>query len=136
MNAPQGNIQFTGEFLNASGGGGLTNGELQYSFLSGILQGETGMFYFFASQYCCTGAPFGGLNHLPANEFTLWGNNWDISASNGLNSRQAVPGSTPLGIDIAGGNYTATPEPSSMLLLGSGLAGLLYWRKKQIHQVE
>jgi len=138
LSAPQGNIQFTGGFLNAPSGGGLTRGQLQYSFLSGNLSGESGTFYFLARQHCCSNAFLGGPNHFTSDGFILWGNNWDMTANDGLNSRQAVvnAGLTPLGIDIVGGNYTATPEPSSMMLLGSGLAGLLYLRKKQGHSVE
>ncbi len=136
--ASQGNVQFTGGFLNASNGGGLASGQLDYNFLSGNLQGETGTFYFLATQLCCNAAPYGGPNHFTSDGITLWGNNWDITANNGLNSRQAVldAGFTPLGIDLVGGQYstpktTATPEPTSLLLLGSGIAGLLYWRKKR-----
>lgn len=137
LSASQGDVAFTGGFLNASNGGGLTSGQLHYNFLSGSLQGESGTFYFLASQHCCSSAPYGGPNHLTPNGFTLWGNNWDITANSGLNSRQAVlnAGLTPLGIDLVGkhhpGSTTATPEPTSMLLLGTGLAGLFYWRKKQ-----
>ncbi|MGB0910714.1 MAG: PEP-CTERM sorting domain-containing protein [Nitrospirales bacterium] len=142
LTAPQGGIEFTGGFLHAVDDGGLTSGQLDYTFLSGKLKGESGTFFFLARQLCCSSAPYGGPNHLTPNGFTLWGNNWDITADGGLNSREAVlnAGLTPLGIDLVGGNYstptTATPEPTSMLLLGSGMAGLLYWRKKKAKAVE
>ena len=138
LSASQGNVEFTGGFLNAPNGGGLTSGQLHYNFLSGSLQGESGTFYFLASQHCCSSAPFGGPNNLTPDGFTLWGNNWDITANSGLNSRQAVinAGLTPLGIDLVGrhrpGSTTSVPEPASVLLFGSGLAGLLYWRKKEV----
>ena len=138
LRASQGDVEFTGGFLNAPNGGGLTSGQLHYKFLSGDLEDESGTFYFLASQHCCSSAPFEGPNHLTPNGFTLWGNNWDITAtSGGPSNRQAVidAGMTPLGIDLVGGNYTTTPEPTSVLLLGSGLAGLAYWRKKQVKVV-
>ncbi len=142
LTAPLGKIEFTGGFLNAVSDAGLTSGQLHYNFLSGDLRGQSGTFYFLARPLCCSSAPYGGPNHLTPEGFTLWGNNWDITAKSGLNSRQAVinAGFKPLGIDLVGGNYstptTATPEPTSMLLLGSGMAGLLYWRKKKAKAVE
>ncbi len=137
LSSTQGNIQFTGGFLNGQDDGFAT-GQLHYNFLSGSLQGESGTFYFLSSQLCCSSAPFGGPNHLTSEGFTLWGNNWDITANGGLNSRQALinAGFTPLGIDLVGGNYTtpsttATPEPTSILLFGSGILGLVYLRKNK-----
>ena len=134
LSALQGDIRFTGGWLSAPSGGGVASGQLHYTFLSGMLAGETGTFYFDPSPLCCTNAPYGGPNHLTPNGFALWGKNWQRFPRLGEQS-ETYEKFTPLGIDLVGGNFqtTATPEPTSMLLLGSGIAGLLYWRKKQVN---
>ena len=132
LSSNQGFIQFSNGWLTADSGGGVTKGQLPYTFLSGTLSGQSGTFYFEGDAICCSGAPYGGPNHLTSNGFALWGKNW--TNLNLRNQNQQNQEFIPLGIDLVGGNYqtTATPEPTSMLLLGSGLAGLLYWRKKQV----
>ena len=129
LNAPQGTMIISnGELSNASG---KASGFLNYELTDTLT--ETGTFYFVGAQMCCSGAPNGGPNNLTASGFTLWGNNWDVDAAQGFNSRQYVMdnGMTPLGIDLVGGQYTPTPEPSTMFLFGSGLAGLAAWRYRK-----
>lgn len=138
LNAPQGTMIISyGELSNASG---KAAGFLNYELTDKLT--ETGTFYFVGKQLCCNGAPYGGPNNLTASGFTLWGNNWDVRNStwNGavqpeyhfLNkSAVMAKGFTPLGIDLVGGQYTTTPEPSTMMLLGSGLLALPFLRKKK-----
>lgn len=126
LNAPQGTMIISyGELSNASG---KAAGFLNYELTEKLT--ETGTFYFVGKQLCCNGAPYGGPNNLKASGFTLWGNNWDVTA--GQTRRTALDNNrTPLGIDIVGENYTTTPEPSTMMLLGSGLLALPFLRKKK-----
>lgn len=125
LNGPQGSIAISNGNLSDPGGGGFASGTLDYTILTGSLQNETGTFYFVGDRMCCSNAINGGPNNLTATGFTLWGNNWDITAGQ---TRYDVIG-TPLGMDLVGGQYTATPEPSTMLLLGSGLLALPFLRK-------
>jgi hypothetical protein len=110
-------------YNNASG---KATGYLKYA-LMGTYTG-TGTFYFVGDQMCCNGAPNGGPNNLTASGFTLWGNNWDVTMGE---TKSSVP--YGLGIDLVGGQYkyTPTPEPSTMMLLGSGLLALPFLRKKK-----
>jgi hypothetical protein len=128
LTAPQGKLQITGGQLSDPAAGGFASGFLDYTFLTGTLKDEAGTFYFVDSQQmCCSGAINGGPNNLTASGFTLWGNNWDITNNQ---TRDSIKG-TPLGIDLVGGQYTTTPEPSTMMLLGSGLLALPFLRKKK-----
>lgn len=128
LNAPQGMMTINGGQLSDPGGGGFASGTLNYTFLTGSLKDETGTFYFVGSQQmCCSGAINGGPNNLTASGFTLWGNNWDVTASQ---TRGDVFG-TPLGIDLVGGQYIANPEPSTILLFGTGLLALPFLRRKK-----
>ena len=124
-----GSMQVTGGSLTTNNGTGKASGSFDY-ILEGDLD-EEGTFYFVSEQLCCNGAPYGGPNSLTANGFTLWGNNWDIL--NG-ETRQTVigDGRTALGIDIVGGQYMATPEPSTILLFGTGLLALPFLRRKKV----
>jgi len=102
-----------------------TGGSFDYSLIGGTLDGESGTFYFSGGTVCCSTAPNDGPNNFNANGFTLWGNNWIYGQTGPSN------GGTALGIDLVGGNYTTTPEPSTMMLLGSGLLALPFLRKKK-----
>jgi hypothetical protein len=39
-----------------------------------------------------------------------------------------------MSLDYVGGGVSATPEPSALVLLGSGLIGMLVWRRRAAHQ--
>ncbi len=122
-----GSMEIIGGSLTANSEG-HASGSFDY-ILTGDLQ-ETGTFHFLAAQMCCGGAPNGGPNNLTDSGFTLWGNNWDVFAGQ---TKYDVDG-TPLGIDLVGTDYqyTSTPEPSTMILLGSGLLTLPFFRKKRV----
>lgn len=125
LTAPEGEMIISEGQLSDPGSGAYASGILPYT-LTGDLN-ESGTFYFVSNLLCCSGAPNGGPNNLTETGFTLWGNNWDITAGQ---TWQSVNG-TPLGIDLVGGQYTTTPEPSTMILLGSGLLALPFLRKKR-----
>jgi len=65
---------------------------------------------------------FKGFIASPAEYFT----GFSLVADNGGSN---LPGITNVSLGNAGG--APIPEPASLLLLGSGLAGLLAWRRKQ-----
>lgn len=69
------------------------------------------------------------------------GNNWTLLSLNSSAPINAVKGRINIEVDGAGGNaffdtasvtYNPIPEPTSMLLLGSGLVGLLGFGRKRI----
>ncbi len=121
-----GSMQVTGGALTTNNVTGKASGSFSY-ILTGDLN-EAGTFYFVDSQLCCTGAPYGGPNSLTTSGFTLWGNNWDITAGQ---TRDSING-TALGIDLVGGQYIANPEPSTILLFGTGLLALPFLRRKKV----
>ena len=116
LTALEGTIEITGGELHEQPNG-FASGFLDYT-LTGTLN-ESGTFNFLARQECCINAIYGGPNHLTSDGFILWGGN---TPNHGQNA---------LGIDLVGGNYTTTPEPSTMFLLGSGLLALPFMRKKK-----
>ena len=123
VGSKMGSMEITGGSLTNSGGN--ASGSFTY-ILEGNLD-EKVTFYFVGEQMCCNDAPNGGPNNLSATGFTLWGNNWNVNIGETKNDVDV----TPLGIDLVGGQYTPTPEPSTMLLFGSGLAGLAAWRYRK-----
>ena len=116
LTASQGTIEITGGELSKQSNG-FASGFLDYT-LTGPLT-ESGTFNFVAQQECCSRTINDGPNHLTLNGFTLWGGN---SPTNG----------TDLGIDLVGGQYVATPEPSTILLFGTGLLALPFLRRKKV----
>ena len=104
------NVRYAGGFLN-------------YTLTNGIAGGTSGTFYFFAQAF-----GGGGPNNLNANEFYLWGNNWNKNVISRADFVAA--GNTALGIDLKG-TMQPVPEPSTMLLLGTGLVGIVARRLRQ-----
>ncbi len=123
-----GSMEITRGSLTTNNGADKASGSFDY-ILTGDLN-ERGTFYFVSEQLCCDGAPYGGPNSLSTSGFTLWGNNWDVL--NG-ETRQTVIDTerTALGIDLVGGQYIANPEPSTILLFGTGLLALPFLRRKK-----
>ncbi len=121
-----GSMQIIGGALTTSGGN--ASGSFDY-ILTGDLT-EQGTFYFVGQQLCCGGAINGGPNNLTSTGFTLWGNNWDVTAGE---TRQTIidDNRTALGIDVVGENYVVNPEPSTILLMGTGLLALPWLRRKK-----
>lgn len=116
LNASQGQIKITGGKLSQQENG-WASGFLHYT-LTGYLN-ESGTFEFMDQQECCNMAINDGPNHLTLDGFTLWGGN------------TYRHGTTDLGIDLVGGQYIANPEPSTILLLGTGLLALPWLRRKK-----
>ena len=99
---------------------GLVDGYLSYTLGSGPGAGS-GTFYYDAIDFM--GNP-SGPNRLGPSSFILWGNNWDYEGGT------PKPSSGGLGIDLVG-TIQPVPEPSTMILLGSGLVGLVGWRYRK-----
>lgn len=98
--------------------------------------------YFFVPQVQVTNGEFLWLSApkpivAPGNPFTPDLQSW-------IRNENLAPDWSRIGTDIVGGNTAPTfnatfslagqtvPEPSSLLLLGSGLAGLAAWRQKRL----
>ena len=77
------------------------------------------------------GGYFGGLNQLSLDTATFAGNNTNISGVSLQSFTGAtIEGSGNLSFTAAAGPPGVIPEPSSILLLGSGLAGLGWFRRR------
>ena len=77
----------------------------------------------------------GDLNNLQTGSFTLATITFDALTGGTSPLTLSVnalgdAGGNPLAADVSGGSVTAIPEPSTLLFLGSGLVGLLMFRKK------
>ncbi|MEC4679293.1 MAG: PEP-CTERM sorting domain-containing protein, partial [Nitrospirota bacterium] len=59
-----------------------------------------------------------GPNRLSKTSLVLWANNWDTEGS------ESGPSYGTLGVDLKG-SLQAIPEPSTVLVIGTGLAGLI-----------
>ncbi len=92
--------------------------------LSNGSSSSTGTFYFADTTFA------GAANSATASQIYLWGNNW--FNENGSSDRTAFVGAggIALGIDLYG-EGTPVPEPSVLLLLGMGLTGLGFYRKRK-----
>ena len=113
------NFNITGGSL-AQQGNGFVDGYLNYSLSGGPAVGS-GTFYFDAINFMNNGT---GPNRLTETTLVLGGNNWDYQGN------ESRPQSGALGIDLKG-NIQPVPEPSTMILLGSGLVGLVGWRYRK-----
>ena len=116
LRAPQGILNITGGWLFDRGRRGSAGGYLDYFLTGGKYDGREGRFYFRPVNY---GYWDRGPNNLSMRRLALWG-----SDKKGL------------GIDLYG-KIHPTPEPASILLMGSGLAGVAMWqlrKRKQARQ--
>jgi len=106
-----------GSFLDEQSSG-LVDGELNYILTDGFGP-VSGTFYFDAIDFM--GDP--GPNRLFEDSFVLWANNW-------VNEPGVDRPTGALGIDLKA-NIEAVPEPTTLLLMGTGLAGLVAWRYRK-----
>ena len=106
--------------LLAQQGDVFVDGFLDFTLSAGPDPGS-GRFYFDAINFMKNGT---GPNRLTETTLVLWGNNWDYEGN------ELRPGSGALGIDLKG-SIQPVPEPSTMILLGSGLVGLVGWRYRK-----
>ena len=117
LTAPQGILTITGGSLFDRGRRGNARGYLDYFLTDGKYDDREGRFYFRAENW---GYGYRGPNNLSMKRLVLWGED----RKNGL------------GIDLYG-KIHPTPEPASILLMGSGLAGVAMWqlrKRKQARQ--
>ena len=114
--ASQGKVEITGgELSQLQQPNKFASGFLDYElFDSNGGSKEAGSFTFLAKSECCSSALLDGPNHLTSEGFILWG-------GDGEN----------LGIDLVGGRIIANPEPSTILLFGTGLLALPFLRRKK-----
>ena len=116
LTAPQGILTITGGSLFDRGRRGNARGYLDYFLTDGKYDGREGRFYFRAENW---GYGDRGPNNLSMKRLVLWGSDKE-----------------GLGIDLYG-KIHPTPEPASILLMGSGLAGVAMWqlrKRKQARQ--
>ena len=99
---------------------GFVDGTLDYLLTGGPNPGS-GTFYFDAINFMNNST---GPNRLTQTTLVLWGNNWDKEGG------ALKPYSGGLGVDLKG-NVEPIPEPATVILLGSGLAGLVAWRYRK-----
>lgn len=102
---------------------GFVDGELDY-ILTGGPNAGSGTFYFDAINFMNNGT---GPNRLSETSLVLWANNWDYG------SGASRPNSGALGVDLKG-TINAVPEPSTVVLMATGLAALMGWRYRKSHK--
>ena len=79
------------------------------------------------------GAIYHGFEVSPQEEYPIDSNNWDqnFTGYQGYNLVLNLSNQTGNDWTITGGTMHPTPLPGTLLLLGSGLAGLVVWRKRR-----
>ncbi|MCZ6800534.1 MAG: PEP-CTERM sorting domain-containing protein [Nitrospirae bacterium] len=96
---------------------GFVDGELNYILTGGPSAGS-GTFYFDAINFMNNST---GPNRFSETSLVVWANNWNKEGN------ESRPSYGALGVDLKG-SIRAVPEPTTLLLIGTGFAGLIGWR--------